>query len=170
MNTLLRSLCLLLPGLLSLPVAAGDFCFGGAGQQCGQFRDGALQGIAFCIAAPGNPVGICQVNGGSMTHDPCCVARPGGVMCGGSPFDDDQSQCKSEWDRAVHRTVFGYNWARAVNFNVENRSGNVVRADYCARPDAGVHRNDRGFCCSGSARRAGFWDRFGRPDLYRCNS
>jgi len=169
MSTVIKSLCFTLLATLGLGQAsAGEFCFGAAGQQCGEFRDGALQGVALCtLLFPGNPNGICQVSGGSMTHDPCCVDRPRGVMCGGSPTDE--SQCKAEWDRAVHRTFWGYNWYRAVNFSVENTSGDVVRASVCARAGAGVHSNDRGFCCSSSSRRAGFWDRFGRPALYRCN-
>lgn len=169
-NRILSLLAFCFATLAALGTAqAGDYCFGASGQQCGGFRDGELAGIAFCVPIPFNSNLACQISGGSMTHDPCCVDRPGGVMCSGSPLDDDQRYCKSEWDRAVHRAFWGYQWTRAVNGNRENTTGNVVRAEYCASRNAGVHRNDRNYCCSGSARRAGFWDRLGRPSLYRCN-
>ncbi len=165
---------LLIPALLLVATAlpttarAGNFCFGGAGQQCGEFRDGELQGIAFCSTAGffGN-FGVCQVSGGSLTHDPCCVRFPDGVVCG---QPQRNNQCQVEWDRSVHRLFWGYNWNRLVNTAKDNTTGRVVRADYCAKPRAGVHRLDRAHCCSGSSARAGFFDRFARPDLYRCSS
>ncbi len=162
----LAGLCLLLGLLLTHQAGAGEFCFGAAGQQCGEFRRGALQGIAFCASVPIVNHGICQVSGGSMTHDPCCASHPDGVVCGKTP---ETGSCQVEWDRSVHRAVWGYHWNRLVNTAREYHSATVVRADYCAKPGAGVHRLDRGYCCSGRSHRANFWDRLGRPNLYRCD-
>ena len=157
----------LLPFLLGLaagPVLAGEFCFGAAGQQCGQFRNGQLQGVAFCTVAVSDRA-VCAVHGGSLTHDPCCVREPNGVGCGRSP---ENGRCRVEWDRAVHRWFWGYQWYRVINTALENDTGVVVRRLYCARPGAGVHREDRAHCCSGRSRRAGFLQRMGRPDLFVC--
>lgn len=146
--------------------SARDFCFGAAGQQCGEFREGQLQGIAFCSTLPIVNRGVCKVSGGSLTHDPCCASNPNGVVCGAKP---ESTRCQVEWDRSVHRAFWGYQWSRIVDTAKANTTGVVVRADYCARRNAGVHRLDRQHCCSGSSRQAGFFDRLGRPDLYRCN-
>jgi hypothetical protein len=152
-------------GLGSSPVSAGEFCFGAAGQQCGQFRNGRLQGVAFC-SPPVSDIAVCAVHGGSLTHDPCCVANPNGVACGRQP---ENGRCRVEWDRAVHRWFWGYQWYRTVNTAIENDTGVVVRPQYCARSGAGVHREDRSHCCSGRSREAGFLLRVGRPDLFICN-
>jgi len=162
----LIALCLVLGPGLAMQAQARDFCFGAAGMQCGEFREGALQGMAFCATLPVVNRGICKVSGGSLTHDPCCARNPDGVVCGSKP---ETRQCQVEWDRSVHRAFWGYQWSRVVDTAKPNTTGVVVRADYCATRNAGVHRLDQPHCCSRSARQAGFWDRLGRPDLFRCN-
>ncbi|EIT71798.1 MULTISPECIES: hypothetical protein [Hydrocarboniphaga] len=147
--------------------ALAERCFGAVGQQCGGFHQGQFAGVAMCLpASNGADRANCKVSGGSMTHDPCCAANPNGVMCGTSP---ENNRCSAEWTRAVNRAVWSYQWTRNVNDEVENTTGTVRGPDYCARDGAGVHRNDRNFCCSGNSHRAGFWDRIGRPNLYRCD-
>lgn len=163
----LLSAVVLLGGLgMGAEATARDFCFGAAGQQCGEFREGEMQGVAFCSTLPLVNFGVCKVSGGSLTHDPCCASNPRGVVCGGSP---ETTACRVEWDRSVHRFFWGYQWNRVVDTAKPNTTGVVVRADYCAKRGAGVHRLDRQHCCSRSSRQAGFFDRLGRPDLFRCN-
>lgn len=155
--------------LLSTPLlaSAGEFCFGGAGQGCGTFAGGPFGSVAFCL--PNNSSTrknvVCQVSGGSMTHDPCCVTSPSGVFCGRSP---STNQCKVEWDRAVNRWFWGYNWKRNVDSRKENTTGQVVFNDYCAPNTAGIHKNDQSYCCSKKSLPASNWDRAGRPNLNVC--
>jgi hypothetical protein len=155
--------------LLSTPLlaSAGEFCFGGAGQGCGTFAGGPFGSVAFCL--PNNSSTrknvVCQVSGGSMTHDPCCVMSPSGVFCGRSP---STNQCKVEWDRAVNRWFWGYNWKRNVDSRKENTTGQVVFNDYCAPNTAGIHKNDQSYCCSKKSLPASNWDRAGRPNLNVC--
>ncbi len=155
--------------LLSTPLLAnaGEFCFGGAGQGCGTFAGGPFGSVAFCLPNNGSTQKkvTCQVSGGSMTHDPCCASNPRGVFCGGSP---STNQCKVEWDRAVDRWLWGYNWKRKVDNKKENTTGQVVFGDYCAGNGAKLHKNDRSFCCSGKSRRGTDVERWGRPDLRVC--
>jgi hypothetical protein len=101
-----------------------------------------------------------------MTHDPCCADQPNGKMCGRTPANNDL--CLNEWNRAVHRFVWGYQWSRLVDRTVGNTSGNVVRASYCAREGQGLHKNDVEFCCSRDARWANIWQRMARPNLKIC--
>jgi hypothetical protein len=145
---------------------AADFCFGGVGQQCGGITMESVQ-FAACVPnvfAP--PLAVCAVSGGSMTHDPCCADHPRGKMCGTSP--EQPAVCKIEWDRAVSRFFWGYQWSRVVDTSKSNTSGNVVFGDYCAKSGRGVHKNDKGFCCSGDAKNAGFFERLTRPSLKIC--
>lgn len=146
---------------------AGDYCFGAAGQGCGTFGGGRLGSVASCVPnLSGSTRDLtCQVNGGSMLHDPCCVRNPYGVFCGKSP---STTQCQTSWDRAVNHTIWGYNWTRKVNSKKENTSGIVVFADYSAPNGRGVHRNDRSFCSSRRSAQASFFDRLARPSLYVC--
>lgn len=158
----------LLSLLLVLPVlAAADeqTCFGAVGQQCGSFNNRRLQGIAFCLPPPPMSSGICAVSGGSWAHDQCCFDHADGVMCGGS----GSQRCASEWDQAVNRFLWGYQWFRSVDYRLVDRDGNVDRPLYCAKPGAGLHRRDRQYCCAGASHRASFWDRLARPSLYRCD-
>jgi hypothetical protein len=151
---------------LASDAGAADHCFGAVGQQCGGLNEGGIS-VAACTPMPFLvPFVACAVSGGSMTHDPCCADNPHGKVCGQSP--ENPNLCSAEWDRAVRRFVWGYQWSRVVDPRVSNTSGNVVRADYCARRDSGVHKNDVNFCCSGEARRATFWERIGRPNLRIC--
>lgn len=166
-STIHRALALVALLALQTPVLADDqTCFGAVGQQCGSFNNGRLQGIAFCLPPPPNGSGICAVSGGSWTHDECCFDHPDGVMCGGN----SSQRCNNEWNKAVSRFVWGYQWFRGVDYRLIDRDGTVDRSRYCARPGAGVHRNDRQYCCSGDSRRASFWDRLARPSLYRCRN
>ena len=149
-----------------LEARAADYCFGGVGQQCGGIN---MSGVYFAACTPHFYVSnlrICAVSAGSMTHDPCCADNPRGKMCGTQP--EIGSQCLTEWNRAVHRFAWGYQWARAVDGTVANTSGNVVRADYCAQRGDGLHKNDVEFCCSREAQWAGFWERLARPNLKIC--
>jgi hypothetical protein len=152
----------------SFSTYAGEYCFGAVGQGCGMFSGGPLGSVATCIPnLPGaRKDTMCQVSGGSMAHDPCCAAHPNGEWCGGSP---STSQCSAEWDRAVNRFVWGYNWKRNVDSKKENTTGNVVLNDYCAPATARVHKNDVNQCCSRKADPAPFWLRVGRPSLYICH-
>jgi hypothetical protein len=172
MNTRFFKYTLVFSGLiasLAMPdvANAGEYCFGAVGQGCGTFGGGPLGSVAFCAPnLSGTPKDLtCQVNGGSMTHDPCCFRNPYGTWCGQSP---STTQCEAEWNRAVDRTFWGYNWKRNVNSKKENTSGNVVFADYAARNGQGVHKKDKSFCKSGRSEQASFWDRVGRPSLYVC--
>lgn len=145
---------------------AADYCFGAVGQQCGGI---SIAGVQFAACVPlsfSAPMAVCAVSGGSMTHDPCCADNPRGKMCGTSP--EIPSLCSTEWDRAVHRFVWGYQWRRVVDTSRPNTTGEVVRADYCARRGDGVHRRDTSFCCSRDWRRASFWERLARPALRIC--
>lgn len=164
----LLGLCLLSGALLaSAPAFAAEYCFGAVGQGCGMFAGGPLGSVATCLPnLPGvRKDTLCQVSGGSMTHDPCCADHPNGEWCGGSPAT---SECRTEWNRAVSRFVWGYNWRRNVDSKKENTTGNVVFNDYCAPATAGVHKNDANQCCSRRADPAPFWLKAGRPDLYIC--
>ncbi len=143
-----------------------DYCFGAVGQQCGGI---SISGVNFAACAPFvyNPsLKICAVSAGSMTHDPCCADLPYGKMCGHTP--ENQNQCASQWNRAVHRFVWGYQWTRLVDPTVPNTSGDVVRADYCAQRGDGLHKNDVEFCCSRDAQWATWWERIPRPSLKIC--
>lgn len=153
----------------SVTAYSAEYCFGAAGQGCGSFGGGPLGSVATCVPVlPSNGKDlVCEVSGGSMLHDPCCVQNPYGEFCGKSPSN---SQCSSQWNRAVHRFIWGYDWVRFVDSKKENTTGNVVRADYCAKNGHKVHRNDRDFCCSGRSTKASFWDRIARPSLYMCTS
>ena len=145
---------------------AADHCFGAVGQQCGGI---SIEGVEFAACVPWvyNPgLRVCAVSAGSMTHDPCCADRPYGKMCGHAP--ENGTQCLLEWNRAVHRFVWGYQWIRVVDPAVPNTSGNVVRADYCARRGHGLHKNDVAFCCSHDAQWATWWERMSRPNLKVC--
>lgn len=158
----------LFPGTMRDAHAAGERCFGAVGQACGGWtNNSAMPSVAFCIHTNGIGInqGVCLVNGGSMAHDPCCYSHRNGKMCGGSP---ENSWCRVEWERAVSRTFWGYNWKRVLDVNRENNTGVVERSLYCARPGKGVHRNDVGFCCSSRARPARFWENVGRPNLKIC--
>lgn len=150
----------------STAVSAGNFCFGAAGMQCGSFAAGKLAGVAFCAPAGQTDRANCLVSGGSLNHDPCCFDSPNGVLCGGN---GSSNACQAAWDRSVHRAVWGYQWVRKVDTKKDNTSGDVVTADYCGRSNAPVHLHDTEYCCAGNARRASFWDRLVRPNLYRCN-
>lgn len=161
-----RTLLLVLVLATGVEARATDFCFGAVGQQCGGI---SMAGVNFAVCTPFLGVtnfAVCAVSAGSMTHDPCCADNPRGKMCGTSP--EIASQCDTEWDRAVHRFVWGYQWNRVVDLTKPNTSGNVVRADYCAKRDQGLHKNDVAFCCSREARNANFWERLGRPNLRIC--
>lgn len=150
----------------TLEAQTADFCFGAVGQQCGGI---SIAGIQFAACTPflaGSPLRLCAVSRGSMTHDPCCADNPHGKKCGSDP--ENENLCLTEWNRAVHRFTWGYQWTRLVDSSTPNTSGNVVRADYCARRDQGLHKNDESFCCSGDARQANFWERIGRPNLKIC--
>lgn len=154
--------------VLGLPLAdAAEYCFGAVGQGCGMAAGGPFGSVATCLPNfSGTAKDVtCQVSGGSMTHDPCCVRNPYGEFCGNTPAT---TQCHAEWDRAVNRFLWGYQWKRKVNSKKENTTGNVVRADYCAPNGKGIHRNDRSLCCSGRSAQASFLDRIGRPSLYVC--
>lgn len=159
--------CLILALALPLAANAGEYCFGAAGQGCGMFGGGPLGSVAFCVPnLSGTAKNLtCQVSGGSMTHDPCCAKNPYGEFCGSSP---STTQCQAEWDRAVNRWFWGYNWKRTVDSKKENTTGKVVQADYCAPNGKGIHKNDRSLCCSKKSAQASFWDRAGRPNLYVC--
>lgn len=147
---------------------AGEYCFGAVGQGCGSFAGGPLGSVATCIPNPPwtRKDSVCQVSGGSMTHDPCCASHPNGEWCGAEP---STNQCSVEWNRAVSRFVWGYNWKRNVDSKKQNTTGNVVFNDYCAPATAGVHKNDVNQCCSKKAEQAWLWLRAGRPDLYICS-
>ena len=168
MSVLLRRACALLLFALCLPLpsTAGETCFGAAGQQCGGYNNGELQGVATCIPPPPAGSGVCAVSGGSWAHDECCVDHQDGVMC----KQNTSQRCSSEWDKAVRRLVYGYQWFRGVDYKLEDNDGTVDRSRYCAKAGAGVHRNDRQYCCSGDSQKASYWDRLARPSLYRCKS
>lgn len=150
----------------TLEATSADFCFGAVGQQCGSISMAGIQFAACAAVVPGMPAMICAVSRGSMTHDPCCADNPTGKKCGTEP--ENENVCRTEWDRAVHRFVWGYQWTRLVDSSVGNTSGDVVRADYCAKRGQGLHKNDEAYCCSRDARRGNFWERIGRPNLSIC--
>lgn len=154
----------LAPGVVAQAQAADGRCFGAAGQGCGGWNVGEMPRLAFCAHHGG--MGVCKISGGSMTHDPCCAANPRGKMCGGA--GTETNQCSVEWNRAVWRAVWGYQWARSLNTSVNNTSGVVVRSDYCATRGQGVHQNDTRYCCSSRARSAYFWENVARPQLKVC--
>lgn len=146
--------------------AHADRCFGAAGRQCGMFAGGELGQIAFCVALSFNPrTTYCEISGGSWAHDTCCAANPNGVWCGGN---DSSSACQVSWDRAVHRKIWGYHWTRVVDGLRDDTDGQVDRPEYCARRNAGVHRNDTRYCCSGNHRRPTVLEWLGRPDIRTC--
>ncbi len=147
--------------------AEPEFCFGAAGQGCGgwDILAGEMPRMAFCVGIPVVGMGACKVNGGSMEHDPCCVTHPDGVWCGVKP---ERNVCRGGWDRAVSRAVWGYQWTRAIDMNLGNRTGRVDRPKYCATRGSGVHRNDVQHCCSARARNAYFWENVARPSLRIC--
>lgn len=152
----------------ALEAQAADLCFGAVGQQCGSLSwEGIEFAACFPIPIPTTPqLAVCNVSAGSMTHDPCCARIPRGKVCGTEP--ELPLFCSVEWNRAIDRFIWGYQWVRVVDTSKTNTSGNVVRADYCAKRDHGLHKNDVSFCCSGEARQAGFWERLGRPNLKIC--
>lgn len=145
--------------------SATEYCFGASGQGCGGWTFGEMPRFAFCSPAGSNGVAKCAVSGGSMTHDPCCVRSPRGKVCGGRP---ETAQCTVEWNRAVDRAKWGYQWLRNIDTRRGNDTGVVERPLYCAQRGSGVHRNDESFCCSRSARDANSLERFARPDLKIC--
>lgn len=151
--------------LLATPSFADQNCFGAAGQRCGGL---SASGLNFSTCQPSPNIatnGLCYVSNGSWTHDECCVANPNGVFCGGN---DSSRACQVEWDRAVHRLVFDYQWLRFVDYRVFNDTGRVARSLYCARSGARIHRADASRCCSSAAVSAPFWERLGRPNLVVC--
>jgi len=154
--------------LAAAPAAWADRCFGAAGMQCGAFADGPLDSVAFCAAWNFNPVTtFCEVSGGSWTHDSCCADNPNGRWCAGltSAFN---SGCVGAWDRAVHRFTWGYHWVRLVDGTRDDNDGTVNRSEYCARPGAGVHKNDTEYCCSNRWRQPNWMEWLGRPNLRIC--
>lgn len=162
----LRALSIVFLLATGVEASAADYCFGAVGQQCGGIT---FSGVDFAACTPYAYVtnhSVCAVSAGSMTHDPCCADHPNGKMCGTTPEDPDV--CKSQWDRAVHRFFWGYQWVRIVDRTVPNTSGDVVRADYCAKAGQGLHKNDVEFCCSRDARWANFWQRLARYNLKIC--
>lgn len=162
---------LILAGLFapvsSVRAAEPERCFGAAGQGCGGWDILAVEmpRFAFCVSIPVVGLGACKVSGGSMTHDPCCVANPDGEWCGVKP---ERNVCRAEWNRAVHRATWAYQWTRAINMNLGNSTGRVDRPKYCANRGSGVHKDDVSFCCSSRARNAFFWENVGRPSLRIC--
>ncbi|MES2682587.1 MAG: hypothetical protein V4650_03640 [Pseudomonadota bacterium] len=164
MRRLLRlTLALMLFATFSPAQAQGDKCFGAAGQQCGMFAGGQLGQVAFCLGVAGGAV--CDVHGGSWTHDECCAANPNGVFCGGN---DSSRACQAEWDKSVSRFVYDYNWVRLVDTNRLDSDGRVNRSLYCAKLGAGLHRSDRHYCCSGQSVRAPWPLSEVRRRLYFC--
>lgn len=154
---------------LSVDAQAQHRCFGAGGDQCG-----ALSGQGFrlsaCVATPFAPgFSFCNVSGGSWAHDECCFRNPRGNFCDGAGTAG-ASICRVEMVRAIHRAGFGYQWTRLVDNRRSDDDGLVNRAEYCARPGAGVHRDDVGFCCNTrpAARRVHFPFNIGRPDLHVC--
>ncbi len=161
-----RGLFVTLALAFAVDASGTDYCFGAVGQQCGSI---SIEQVTFAACVPfiySPRLKVCAVSAGSMTHDPCCADRPYGKMCGRSP--ENQSQCLSEWNRAVHRFVWGYQWLRVVDPTIPNTSGNVVRENYCARRGDGLHKNDVEFCCSRDAQWATWWERIPRPSLKIC--
>lgn len=147
--------------------AATDYCFGAAGQGCGGWTFGEMPRFAFCVPLPASGgKAICSVSGGSMTHDPCCATSPNGKMCGGP--GRETTQCRAEWDKAVSRAFWGYQWNRVVDTRRGNSTGIVERPLYCANRGAAIHKNDDQHCCSRSSRPGNFWERLGRPNLDIC--
>ena len=133
-----RGLFVTLALAFAVDASGTDYCFGAVGQQCGSI---SIEQVTFAACVPfiySPRLKVCAVSAGSMTHDPCCADRPYGKMCGRSP--ENQSQCLSEWNRAVHRFVWGYQWLRVVDPTIPNTSGNVVRENYLP-PGMGVLRN-----------------------------
>ena len=145
--------------------SAGERCFGASGQGCGGWTFGEMPRFAFCTGNTGNGTALCSVSGGSMTHDPCCASNPNGKQCGGST---ETAQCTSQWDRAVRRAVWFYQWNRLIDTRRVNNTGVVERSLYCAKKDSGIHKNDDEFCCSRQSRPANGWERIGRPSLAIC--
>ena len=162
----LRALCCVFLLASGAQAGAADYCFGAVGKQCGGIT---MAGINFAACTPFAYLtnhSVCAVSAGSMTHDPCCADHPTGKECGTPPENPDV--CKSQWNLALHRFGWGYQWARVVDRTVSNTTGNVVRASYCAKAGQGLHKNDVAFCCSRDARWANYWERLARPDLKIC--
>lgn len=154
----------LLPATIST-VSAGERCFGASGQGCGGWNVGEMPRMAFCGNIANSGLAVCAVSGGSMTHDPCCADNPRGKQCGGSP---ENAQCTSQWDRAVRRAIWFYQWTRLIDTRRVNETNVVERSLYCAKRDSGIHKNDAEFCCSRQSREGNGWERIGRPSLNVC--
>lgn len=162
-SILLASAAWLSPAALQA-ASAGERCFGASGQGCGGWTVGEMPRVAFCTGAIANGLAVCAVSGGSMTHDPCCARDPNGKQCGGS----ENGQCTSEWNRAVRRAVWFYQWNRLIDTRRQNNTGLIERPLYCATSGSGIHKNDNEFCCSGRSRPGNGWERIGRPSLDVC--
>ena len=122
-----------------------DSCFGSLGSRCGITSEGFETAGALCVNNQ------CLTNAGSWEHDECCWDFPNGKWCR-DPTANHDGRCVAELSKALSRLAAGYNWKTNINFSVQNLTGTVVRATFCAPVGTIVHRNDVNRCCSGNAR------------------
>ena len=105
-----------------------EYCFGAVGSMCeGAPNAGATQ----------NPDGTVtlMVSVGSILHDNCCLANPGGKFCGGPGMDGEPAKefnhdgtCVAEWDKAFWNTLTdGRQWQ--VKMDPRERSDLTVVAN-----------------------------------------
>lgn len=115
---------------------------------------------------------------GSIKHDNCCLAHPGGKMCGGNGapskdlFGNGDGFCVQEWDKAFWNAADGRAWSIEVNENimpdltiVTNPRSTVSRSgaslvfyetaqtrQYAAPAGQALDVGDEAFCQSGRAK------------------
>ena len=89
------------------PRVQAERCFGAVGSKC--------EGVAG-FAKTSNADGTVNlfVSVGSIMHDNCCLAHPGGKMCRGNN-DDASGLCIKEWDKAVWNSFDGRAWSQTWN-------------------------------------------------------
>lgn len=144
--------------------AAGPspYCFGAAGDGC---ATGGQGGPAFCRSVLGSDALECMVHAGSIEHDTCCRANPGGRGCAAG--QDTALACSFEHDKAKARTARGLYWTRHLDPRIANRGSEVDFDRVCAPRDTVVAAGDERHCCARAATASGELDQDGGARL-RC--
>jgi hypothetical protein len=134
-------------------------CFGAIGNHCG-----AADGFDFGFCLREHPftepdVATCYINAGSWEHDECCIAkRVGGPAPAAEQGSCSPNQaalrnepwvCSAEFNKAVAHFTLGFTWVRQVDASIENTSGQVDFAAYCAPTGSILATGDADtYCCS----------------------
>jgi hypothetical protein len=124
-----------------------DFCFGAAGQGCGD----RFLSISSCL---GNE---CKINAGSWFHDECCARNRNGGMCDGKleelataqPIAGSSGQvCMADFNKALRRFGTLLTWTRTVDRQRSNSTGIVDHSAYCAPSGTVMLDSEQALCCS----------------------